>query len=122
MITSQCRDDCGVCAIANLLGCSWQVSANLIFGKTAHNKLRFSTKTRQLAQAVGIANHKLIRVKDWHDIPDRSIVKVIPSACEGTGNWHWVVWKDGMVWDSNRSLPWSPHRYLHRLTSYLGRA
>lgn len=120
MIVSQERDDCGVCALGNVLDTSWQMAAGMIFGAEWQNRLRFNTTTRQIATALCIKNHKLIRVKSWYNIPDRSVVKVIPSACEGTGNWHWVVWRDGMVWDSNRSLPLAEHRYDHRLTSYLG--
>ena len=122
MIQIQRENDCGVCAVANALEVSWTYAADIVFNENWSNKLRFNTKTRQIANALNIQDHKLIRVKEWHDIPDHSIVKVINSAQGGTGNWHWVVWRDGLVWDSNHSVPIAPHRYNHRLVSYLGKA
>lgn len=122
MIKQREQNDCGVCAVANARNIGWATAAYLIFGEKCFNKLRFNTKTRQIAAALQLDEFKLIRVKSWHDIPDRSIVKVIPSACEGTSNWHWVVWRDGMVWDSIHSLPITPDKYNHRLVSYLGSA
>jgi hypothetical protein len=122
MIRSLRRNDCGVCAVANALSCSWQIAADRIFGSAFRNKLAFSTKTKQIAIALHNYAPKLIRVKSWDDIPDRSVVKVLPLECEGTGNWHWVGWRDGMVWDNNNARPRSPHRYNCRLVSYLGSA
>ena len=126
MIRSLRRNDCGVCAVANALSCSWQIAADRIFGSAFRNKLAFSTKTKQIAIALHNYAPKLIRVKSWDDIPDRSVVKVMPLACEGTGSWHWVVWRDGTVWDSNYERPRSPKHYsrrrLRRLVSYLGSA
>lgn len=120
MVRSRKRNDCGVCAIANVRGVSWASAALWLFGQNFSNRLSFGSTTRKVAAAMSMGVFKLIRVKSWHDIPDKSIVKVIPSACEGTGSWHWVVWRDGMVWDGMRSLPLTPDRYNHRLVSYLG--
>lgn len=119
MIRQRQQNDCGVCAVANVRNIGWSMASRLIFGEKYLNKLRFNTKTRQIAAALQMDNFKLTRVKSWHDIPDRSIVKVIPSACEGTRNWHWVVWSDGLVWDSIHALPITPDKYNHRLVSYL---
>ncbi len=120
LVKSRATDDCGVCAVANAKGVSWATAALRIFGDAFSNKLKFNTTTRKIAAALHLDSFKLIRVKDWHDIPDLSVVKVICSAQEGTGNWHWVVWRDGMVWDSTYGLPVTPDRYRHRLVSYLG--
>lgn len=120
MVRSREQNDCGVCAVANALGISWPSAALRLFNIHFSAKRYFGTTTRRVAAAMRMTDFKLIRVKAWHDIPDKSIVKVIPSACEGTGSWHWVVWRDGMVWDGMRSLPLTPDRYNHRLVSYLG--
>jgi hypothetical protein len=119
MIRNRKENDCGVCAVANARDIGWATAALRIFGEKFTNKLRFNTKTRQIAAALHMRSFALTRVKSWHDIPDRSIVKVIPSACEGTNNWHWVVWRDGMVWDSCHVCPITPDKYNHRLVSYL---
>jgi hypothetical protein len=121
MIHHRKRNDCGVCAVANLCNISWPTAALRLFGEKFANKLAFNTKTRQIALAIHLDDFKLIRIKDWHDIPDNSIVKVIPSVCEGTGSWHWVVWRDGLVWDGLHAQPLTPDRYNHRLVSYLGK-
>lgn len=122
MIRSKRQNDCGVCALANALSISWAQAAFELFGDKWNNKRTFNTKTARVADALWEPAAKLIRVKDWYDIPDRSIVKVIPSACEGTGNWHWVVWRDGLVWDGLHAVPLRPERYNHRLVSYIGEA
>jgi hypothetical protein len=118
MVRSLYPSDCGVCAVANALGASWGDAATAIFGDGFWNKLRFNTKTKQIIAALG--DLELVRVKYWQEIPDRSVVKVIPPECEGTGNWHWVVWRDGKVWDSNSARPRSWRSYDCRLVSYLG--
>lgn len=119
MIRTYRPNDCGVCALANIFNWRWETAAEEIFGGRWWNKLKFNTKTRQLSDALHEPDARLIRVKDWYDIPDRSIVKVIPSACR-KGDWHWVVWRDGLVWDSNHRVPVTPDRYNHRLVSYIG--
>lgn len=121
MILTQKENDCGVCAVANALAVSWFSAAVRIFGLRADNKLRFNTKTKQIAQALWLDEFTLIRVKRWQDIPDRSVVKVIPHECEGTGNWRWVVWRDGKIWDSCLRAPVKDtSKYGCRLVSYLG--
>lgn len=121
MIRTQKENDCGVCAVANALNVSWWTAAFYIFGDRADNKLRFNSKTRQIAEALWLEEFTLIRVKRWEDIPDRSIVKVKPPECEGTGDWHWVVWRDGMIWDSSLRAPVkTTSAYWCRLVSYLG--
>jgi hypothetical protein len=129
MVRSQRDNDCGVCAVANLLGCSWGWAADLIFGYW-YNRRSFATKTKDIVAVISrmvIASRpapKLIRVNQWRDIPDGSIVKVIPGPCEGTGDWHWVVWRDGLIWDSLNTTPVKPARYGlrygRRLVSYIG--
>lgn len=121
MIHSQRQWDCGVCAVANALNISWWAAASRIFSpEAASNKLRFSTKTRQIALALDIRNHKLIRVKSWAEVPEGSVVKVMPPVCEGTGDWHWVAYRRGRVWCSCADRPVAPKNYLWRLVSYIG--
>src|ERR1700742_4430287 len=99
MIKSRANNDCGVSAIANFRGISWLGGATLLFGLALPRS--FSTTTAKISMALG--GHRLFklrRVKRWVDIPDGVIVKVIPPHCEGTRNWHWVVWKNGKIWDS----------------------
>lgn len=119
MILTRRWNDCGVCAVANVLGKPWAVAALRIFGPSFTNRLRFSTTTRKLATALGMKQWKLIRVKRWADIPSGSVVKVIPDACKGTGHWHWVVWEKGVILDGMRMFPARAKDYPHRLVSYL---
>jgi len=121
MIKNTKLHDCGVCAVANLLDISWRAAAHRIWGNAHYNRLRFNTRTKQVATAIDITKPKLIRVKSWHDIPpERAIVKVIPPECEGGYDWHWVVWRDGKVWDSCLTRASKPEHYECRLVSYLG--
>ena len=62
MIRTKRENDCGVCAVANALGCQWHVAADRVFGYRFDNKLKFNSKTRQIANALSIHDHKLIRV------------------------------------------------------------
>lgn len=118
IVVSEWADDCGVCALANALLLSWREAASKIFPDGHAHKARFNTKTKQIVAALG-GKHALQRVKDWHDIPSGSVVKVIPSHCEGTGNWHWVAWRDGKVWCSYMRRAFKPEHYEMRLVSYL---
>jgi hypothetical protein len=120
LIKSQDRNDCGVCAIANRCGITWEEARARLFGDKP--KRAYNTTTRMMKHAMFVDSWRLIRVRDgdWYDIPNNSVVKVIPSACRGTGNWHWVVWRGGMVWDSVHDLPIAPTRYSHDPVSYIG--
>lgn len=125
MIKTQKLNDCGVCALANKMAISWNGAAFRLFGGLFSFRRAYNTKTRDLCQMLFPFNIEagLIRVKAWADVPDGSIVKVIPPQCEGTGNWHWVVWKNGKIWDSCHQRPVNPKRtsYDCRLVSYIGR-
>lgn len=118
MVRNHKRNDCGVCAVANRCGITWEAACRRLFdGK---RKRSLNTTTRMLKAAMFVDSWRLIRVKDWYDVPNNSVVKVIPSSCRGTCNWHWVVWKDGMVWDSVHDIPISPVYYTHAPVSYIG--
>jgi hypothetical protein len=118
MVRSQGHNDCGVCAVANRCGITWAAARVRIFG--TKRKRAFNTTTWMLKDAMFVNGWRLIRARDWYDIPNNSVVKVIPSGCRGTRNWHWVVWRGGMVWDSEFTVPISPVYYTHGPVSYIG--
>lgn len=123
MITTIRTNDCGVCALANLKDISYPKALARLHPNW-RRKRTFGTTTRVMK--IGLRAHIktkliLVRSKDWYDVPDKSIVKVLPSGCRGSRNWHWVVWRDGLVWDSVHSLPITPERYSHHPVSYLGK-
>ncbi len=118
MVRSQKHNDCGVCAVANRCDITWAAARVRIFG--TKRKHSFNTTTRMLTDAMFVNSWRLIRARDWYAVPNNSVVKVIPSGCRGTRNWHWVVWRDGMVWDSMHYVPLTPERYTHGPVSYIG--
>jgi hypothetical protein len=124
MIRSARHNDCGVCALANLKRISYPKALARLHPNW-RRKRSFGTTTRMMkigARAHIKAKLILVRSRSWYDVPDNSLVKVVPSFLVGTRNWHWVVWRDGMVWDSVHACPVTPELYTHYPVSYLGRS
>ena len=117
---TQRENDCGVCAVATALRVSWSEAARFIFGPAWANKLRFNTKTRQIAAVLfPHGGGGLVRASSWAEIPNNAICKVILPWQEGTGGWHWVVYRNRHVLCSNKARRIPPERYEGRLVSYI---
>ncbi len=104
-ITQVKLHDCGVCALANVLGVSYEDSFNTLF-PVVGRKYKFGTKTKQLiaaAEQLGFnpPQRKLKQVYQWAYVPTNSIVKVCPRKY----SWHWVAYIDGIVYDSECDVP-----------------
>lgn len=118
LIRKQTKNDCGPCAVANVLACDWHAAVATIWPKVGYR-----TTTKQLAQALfPKQNATLIRAYRWSDIPDRSVVKVVQKE---TKNWHWVAWIEGQIYDNELTRPfrplfWSNLRPHLSLRSYIG--
>jgi len=116
--------DCGVCALANLRGWTWEYAAQHLFDNW-HKRRSFGTYTRQFLPLVDKGS-RLIPVKKWGDIPSPSMVRVVAQRPNGKGYYlHFVVWMGGMVWDSELREPLRPLFYHTaqphvKLRSYLG--
>lgn len=123
MITNQHLADCGVCAVANVLGGTWNETAEAIFGPAYKARKRFHTTTRQLSRVLFADPSKLHRALDWSDVPDESVVKVKEWGYEHKGNWHWVAWINSRIWCSSERGKFLPTFYSSRwkLYSYIDR-
>lgn len=125
-VTHRLPRDCGVCAVANLRGWTWEQAAAVIFPNHFRTKKKqWSTYTADVRHLAGYG--RLLRAYKWDDIPDGVLVRVrFPATNKHGYCLHWVVWKDGMVWDSELNSPMRPLFYTAqrpdaRLMSYIAR-
>lgn len=121
VVTKQRKNDCGVCAVANILGITWEEAAKLVFPFDWNDRKKYGTTAKQIGLALySIPAPKLRVAGDWKWVPDRSIVKVMPHH-KKYGNWHWVAKIDGMVVDNGNPQPMlaSVADLKYRMTSYV---
>lgn len=119
------RHDCGVCALATVLGRSWSVARNAIW-PAAMRKRTYGTHARQLVKAARKLGAKaprqrltIARSRKWDDVPAPSLVKVVFPDQRGTRGWHWVVWDGHRVLDPQNAEIFRPHNAPWRPESYI---
>ena len=127
------KSDCGVASLAMLCDVTWEQARDAIVWPSrryytttkqirgAAWDLKFATMQGRL-QIIRIPKTrewegKLVDHKIWSLIPHNSLVK-IPSGNEYSGRWHWMVWRNGKVYDPARGV-FKPEKVGRVPSSYM---
>lgn len=124
------KTDCGVAALAILCNVMWEEARDAIVWPGR----RYYTTTKQLREAailLGFTTKSTLQNRlrvitvpvDWYEhpytstiwslIPDNSLVKI-----PGRHSWHWVVWRNGKVYDPARGV-FKPEKVDRIPSSYM---
>ena len=120
-------DDCGVCALATALNVTWERARDAMFDDGLKH-LSYATSGHDIQRgafhlgwkSVYLRMRPLREDKTWRDIPLKpgqiAIVKVQYADARAA---HWVVFDQGIVWDSNFDTPWHAPDYPYKPLSFL---
>lgn len=104
------KTDCGIAALAMLCDVTYEEANRAIpWRRESHMYGTTTTMLKEGGAKLGYRTEstpqdrlKPLRGRGWEDIPDNSLVK-IPHPTQ-SGNWHWVAWRKGRIYDPARGV------------------